>query len=58
MITLRHRYCFARGDDALERIVLLDLIGVFDGDQLFVEAKLHQRVDGLPVDAVRELLAA
>ena len=45
------------GDDSSERVVFLDLIGVFDVDEFFVEPELHAGIEGLPVHASRKLFA-
>ena len=45
------------GDDAFQPVLGLDLVGVFDGDQLLVEPELHERVDRLAIGPLGQLLA-
>ena len=57
MITLRQSIASTAGDDSSERVVFLDLVGVFDVDESFIESKLHAGIECLPVHASRKFLA-
>lgn len=41
----------------LEPLARLDLVGIFDCREFLIEAKLHERLDGLSIRALRELVA-
>ena len=45
------------GDHPLQPILGLHIVGLVDGDEFLVEPELHQGLHGLPVRALRQLLA-